>query len=215
MIELNVQARDKKEKLDGIREKGKIPAVFYGPKEDNTLITVNEREFIRVWEEAGGSAIVDLKGIGDDKEVLVHDVAWHPVKGTPIHVDFYCIERGKLLTVTVPLNFVGVAPVEKEGGIVVKVMHEIEVEVKPRDIPQSIDVDVTLLTALDSNITISDLNLPETIKPTSEVTENVVSVTQAQEEPEPEEEREITDIEIEGEENKESEEGEKTESTEE
>jgi len=199
MPELNVQARDSKENIDTLREEGKIPAVFYGPKEENTLITLTAREFVRVWEVSGGSAIIDLKGVGEDKEVLIHDVAWHPVKGNPIHVDFYCIERGKLLTVTVPLNFVGEAPVEKEGGIVVKVMHEIEVEVKPRDIPQSIDVDVTLLTGLDSNITIADLNLPETIVPTNDVTENVAAVTQAQEEKVEEEERDISDIEIEGE----------------
>ncbi len=199
MTELNVQTRDKKEAVGTLREEGKIPAVFYGPKEENTLVTLNEREFTRVWEEAGGSTIVDLKGIGEDKEVLIHSVDWHPVTNIPIHVDFYCIERGKLLTVTVPLEYVGEAPVEKIGGIIVKVMHEIEVEVRPRDIPKSIEVDVTLLTELDSNITIADLKLPETIAPINEVTENVAAVTQAQEEKVEEEERDISDIEIEGE----------------
>lgn len=199
MTELNVVKRDAETKVATLREEGQVPAVFYGPKEENTPITLNEREFLQVWDEAGGSAIVDLKGVGEDKEVLIHDVEWHPVKGTPMHVDFYCIERGKKLTVSVPLEFVGEAPAEKEGGIVVKVMYELEIEVKPRDIPQKIEVDVSLLTGLDSSITIADLNLPETIEPTQEVTETVASITQAQEEPEEEEERDITDVEIEGE----------------
>jgi len=199
MAEINVQTRDKDANLETLREEGKIPAVFYGPKEDNTPIVVNEREFIRVWEEVGGSAIVDLKGVGEDKEVLIHDVAWHPVKGNPIHIDFYCIERGKLLTVTVPLNFIGEATVEKEGGIVVKVMNELEIEVKPRDIPQSIDVDISVLTELSSSITVADLHLPETIQPAVDATETVASVTQAQEEKVEEEDRDIADIEIEGE----------------
>ncbi len=200
MLELNVQTRKSSENVENLREEGQIPAVFYGPKEENTPITLNAREFVRVWEEAGGSTIIDLKGVGENKEVLIHDVEWHPVKDTPVHADFYCIERGKKLTVSVPLEFVGEAPVEKKEGIVVKVMHEIEIEVQPRDIPHSIEVDLSLLTELDSSILISDLHLPETIEPTAEATETVAAVTQAQEEPEEEEEeRDISDIEIEGE----------------
>ncbi|QSH39402.1 50S ribosomal protein L25 [Candidatus Kaiserbacteria bacterium] len=198
MLELNIKTRDAKENIATIREAGGIPAVFYGPKEENTPIALDAREFVRVWGEAGGSTIVDLKGVGEDKEVLIHEVTKDPVKGNPIHVDFYCIERGKKLTVSVPLEFVGEAPVEKIGGIVVKVMHEIEIEVQPRNIPHSIEVDLSPLTDFDSSISIADLNLDETIEPTADVTENVASVTQAKEEPkEEEEERDISDIEIE------------------
>jgi len=199
MIELNATKRDTNENVEQLRENGQVPGVFYGPKEENTPIKLNAREFTRVWEEAGGSTIVDLKGVGEDKEVLIHQVSWHPIKSIPVHVDFYCIERGKLLTVTVPLNYIGEAPVEKEGGIVVKVMHELEIEVKPRDIPQVIDVDVSVLTELNSSITVADMNLPETITPTLDLTETVAAVTQAQEEKEEEEERDISDIEIQGE----------------
>ncbi len=198
MLELHIKTRDVKENLETIRESGNIPAVFYGPKEENTPVTLDAREFARVWGEAGGSTIVDLKGVGEDKEVLIHDVVKHPVKGNPIHVDFYCIERGKKLTVNVPLEFVGEAPVEKIGGIVVKVMHELEIEVQPRNIPHTIEVDLSPLTDFDSSISIADLHLDETIEPTADVNENVASVTQAKEEPKEEEvERDISDIEIE------------------
>lgn len=211
MLELNIKKRDVKESLEAIREGGNVPAVFYGPKEENTPITLDAREFARVWGEAGGSTIVDLKGVGEDKEVLIHDVVKHPVKGNPIHVDLYCIERGKKLTVSVPLEFTGEAPVEKIGGIVVKVMHEIEIEVQPRNIPHSIEVDLTPLTDFDSSISIADLKLDETIEPTADVNENVASVTQAKEEPKEEEtERDISDIEIESK-GKDAEEGEEGE----
>ena len=196
MTELNITTRESDVKASALREAGKMPAVFYGPKEENTPIVVDAAEFTRVWGEAGGSTIVDLKGVGDDKEVLIHDVDWDPVKETPLHADFYCIERGKTLTVTVPLTFVGEAPAEKEGGIVVKVMHELEIDVKPRDIPHDIQVDLAVLTGLESTITVADLNLPDTIQPTAEQAETVVSITQAQEEVE-EEARDISDVQIE------------------
>jgi len=196
MLELNIKARESSENLETLRKEGKLPGVFYGPKEASTPITLETREFMRVWNEAGGSAIVDLKGVGEDKEVLIHDVSWHPVKELPTHVDFYCIERGKKLTVSVPLVFVGEAPAEKLGGIVVKVMHELEIEVQPREIPHEITVDLSSLTDLDSNITVEDLKLPASIEPTADLTETIAAVTQAKEEEEGET-RDIADIEIE------------------
>lgn len=196
MKELNITLRDKEKNTDTIRAEGMVPGVFYGPKEDNTPVAFNAGEFVRIWDEVGGSAIVSLKGVGEEKEVLIHDVTWHPVKGTPQHVDFYCIERGKKLTVSVPLVFINEAPAEKLGGIVVKVMHELEIEVRPKDIPHDITVDLSTLVDLESAITVADLNLPAEIEPTDEPTETVVSITQAKDEPE--EERTIDDIEIEG-----------------
>ncbi len=199
MKELQVTIREKSDNVTSLRNTGYIPAVLYGPKEDSISVSVKADDFIQIWEEVGGSAIIDLKGAGENKDALIHDVTWDPVKGIPIHADFYCIEHGKKLTITVPLDFVGEAPVEKEDGIVVKVMHEIEIEVRPRDIPQDIKVPLELLTELNSSITIADLKLPETITPLAESTDNVASVTQAQEE-KVEEERSIDDVEIESEE---------------
>tara|TARA_B100000745_G_scaffold219274_1_gene146005 strand:+ start:17936 stop:18562 length:627 start_codon:yes stop_codon:yes gene_type:complete len=205
MSELHIQERTTQEKAESIRAAGKIPAVFYGPKEESTPITVDERDFIRLWNEVGSATIIDLKGVGDDKEVLISDVTWHPVLGTPLHVDFYCIERGKKLTVSVPLTFEGEAPAEKLGGVVTKVMHELEIEVRPRDIPTEIRVDLTQLVDLNSTITIADLHLSEEINPTAEPTEAVASIAQQQEEPE-EEERSIEDVVVEGEQQEEEEE---------
>ena len=195
MLELKVRLRDTNENVELLRKKGLLPAVFYGPKETATPIALELRDFIRIWGQAGGSTIVTIQGVGDDKEVLIHEVTWHPVKDLPVHVDFYCIERGKKLTVTVPLEFVGEAPAEKLGGIVVKVMHELEIEVEPRNIPHDIKVDLATLIDLDSSITVADLHLPATIEPNVEPTETVASITQAKEEVE--EERDISDVEIE------------------
>ena len=187
MLELKVRLRDTNENVELLRKKGVLPAVFYGPKETATPIALELRDFIRIWGQAGGSTIVTIQGVGDDKEVLIHEVTWHPVKDLPVH--------GKKLTVTVPLEFVGEAPAEKLGGIVVKVMHELEIEVEPRNIPHDIKVDLATLIDLDSSITVADLHLPATIEPNVEPTETVASITQAKEEVE--EERDISDVEIE------------------
>ncbi len=197
MKELVIEKRPEGVKPKAIRERGYIPAVFYGPKEDATPIMVAKSDFIKLYDEVGGSAIVSLTGVGDEKEVLIHSVDWHPVSGDPISVDFYCIERGKKLTVTVPLTFVGEASAEKLGGIVAKALHELEIEVRPRDIPSEISVDLSALTELDSTITVADLNIDSEIDVLRDAEDVVASVTVQKEEAE-EEERSVDDVEIEG-----------------
>ncbi len=164
------------------REAGNVPAVFYGPQEEASSISVNSREFEKVWKDAGESTIVTLKGLGDDKEALIKNVQWHPITDEAIHVDFYVIERGKKLTVSVPLEFTGEAPAEKLGGNVNKVMHELEIEVRPSEIPQHIEVDISALIDLSSTITVADLKLPESATTTLESNDAVASVTEAVEE---------------------------------
>lgn len=159
-----------------------IPAVFYGPKEQATKIAIDRREFQRVWAEAGESTIVTIKGMGEDKDTLIYDVQWHPVNDDAIHVDFYVLEKGKKVNVEVPLQFVGTAPAEKMNGVVVKVMHEIAIEVAPAELPHHIEVDLGILENLDSEIRVKDLKLPASATTELDADDVVVSVTEAVEE---------------------------------
>jgi len=169
-----------------LREKGKIPAVFYGPKSGSVSVVVSLPEFMKVWHEAGESSVISLHGLGDDQDALIHDVQIHPVTETPEHIDFYIIEKGKKLTVSVPIEFEGEADVEKENGIVIKVLHEIEIEALPKDIPHEIKVDLSTLKTLEDQILVKDLKFGEGVETTLEGDEVVVAVTEAKDEPEPE-----------------------------
>lgn len=214
MLTLEIQKRDTKDSLAKLRDSGAVPAIFYGPIEEATPVVLNEKEFTTVWKNAGGSAIVALKGVGDDKEALIQDVVLHPVSDKILHIDFYVIERGKKLTVTIPLEYIGEAPAEKVNGIVVKILHEIEIDVRPSDIPQSIEVDLTKLEDLSSTITVADLKFPESAEVSLDGGEPVASVSEAKEEPEEiAEERSIEDVEVE-EKGKQEKEGEENDSKE-
>ena len=194
MLQLEYQKRGE-ESLDALRATSRVPAVFYGPQEESTQITLSEVDFRIIWKQSGGSSIITLTGELGDKEVLIQDVAMHPVKDKVLHVDFYAIERGKKLTVTVPFNFVGEAPAEKLGGTVVKVMNEVDIRVRPSAIPHELTVDLSILTDLDSVIKISDITLPEGAEAEIEDDAVVVSVAEQKEEVE-EEVRDISDVEI-------------------
>jgi large subunit ribosomal protein L25 len=165
-----------------LRDGGSVPAVIYGPQQEPLSISIDARDFEKVWKQAGESTLITLTGVGEDKEVLIKDVQWHPLSDAAMHVDFYAFERGKLLTVSVPVEFIGEAPAEKLGGIVVKSVYEVEMEVRPSEIPHTLEVDLTQLVDLQSVITVGDLKLPESASTTLEANDAIASITEAVEE---------------------------------
>jgi len=74
MFQLTIEKRDKTGKaVQSLRKEGKLPAVFYGPKETATPIAVSEKDFTKLWHEAGESSVIELSGIGVLKRVSAVD----------------------------------------------------------------------------------------------------------------------------------------------
>ena len=93
-------------------------------------------------EKGGHTSVVKLTGAGSEKDTLIKEVQVHPVSGRLVHADFYALEKGKKVTLKVPLEFKGDAPAEKLGHIIVKPLHEVEIEVAPVDLPHKLEVDI-------------------------------------------------------------------------
>lgn len=184
MFTLEVTKREKVGKTSKILGKaGEMPAVLYGPKQESTTVSVPLRAFKKLWKEAGESSVVVLKGLGDEKEALIHDVDFDPVTDEPRHADFYVIEKGKKIRVHVPIEFTGVAPAVKElGALLVKVMHELEIEVMPKDLPHAIKVDVGSLNTLESQILVKDISVPPGVEVINDVDDVVALAQEAREE---------------------------------
>lgn len=184
MLSLNAEKRVLTDKLEILRAAGKMPAVFYGPKEASTSITLNAKEFGKVWKKAGESSVVILKdSTGAEHETLIHEVDVHPLSGEPRHADFYVIEKGKKVQVAVQLNFSGISPAVKDkAGILVKVQREIEIEAAPRDLPHDIVVDISKLVELTDVIKAKDLVLPKGVELKIGADEVVASISVAVEE---------------------------------
>lgn len=161
MTTLAIEKRNTSEDTKALRAKGFTPAVFYGPKEVSTPIKINTIDFIKVYREAGESTIVTLVDGTEEYEALIQDIAVDSVKGTVQHVDFYIVEKGKKVEVTVPLVFVGVAPAERDlQGVLIKVVQEIDVEAMPKDLPHEIEVSIDSLVDFDAQIHAKDIVLP-------------------------------------------------------
>ena len=222
---LSAQERDVSGKLNNhLRAKGLLPAVVYGPKTGSLSIKVSLRDFRLVHQKAGNTGIIDLeikddKGKTTQKDVLIKDIQYHYLNSLPQHVDFYEIEKGKKLTVNVPLDFQGEAPGVKNGGILVKSMEELEIEALPKNIPQTIPVDISVLRDFDQTIYLRDLVLPKDIECSIDPNTPVITLNAPLTEEELEEElgagKNVEEVGVETEEKKAETEGEATSETEE
>ncbi len=164
-------------KVAALRTAGNLPAVMYGPKQEATPLTISKIAFDKVFKEAGESSVVTLTGLDTARDVLVHEVEFDPRRGGIIHVDFYAIEKGKKITVDVPLHFTGEAPALKLGGNLTKVLHEIEIVAEAADLPKEIMVDISSLVDLSSRIYVRDLILPKGVT-TKDSADDVVALIQ-------------------------------------
>jgi large subunit ribosomal protein L25 len=182
-------AAEKREELGkrakALFEAGTLPAVVYGPKQESLSITISAKEFGRVLEDAGESSVVELSGVTSSPlQVLIKEVDRDPVTNIPRHADFYAIEKGAKVEVAVPVEFIGESPAVKAGANLVKVLHEIEIEASPADLPGEITVDISVLAAVGDQIRVGDLNLPKGVTLKVDAEEIVALIQEVKEETE-------------------------------
>lgn len=162
---------------------GHMPAVVYGPQQEPIAISIDEFTFDRIRRDAGESTIINLEGLDDEVEVLIKHVDFDPAKQQITHADLYAIERGKDMTATVPFEFIGEAPVEKNNeGSVTTVLQNIEVTCRPSKLPAHITVDISVLDSVNSKITVGDLPTIEGVAYDLDAEEPVAVVSAAREE---------------------------------
>lgn len=166
---LTLLAKIRKEagrKVRGLRKKGVIPAILYGPKVKNpSSLEVDLKAFGKVLEEAGESSLISLEIDSKKLPVLIHEVQRDPLTSKPIHVDFYQPSLEKEVTVKVPIIIEGEAPAVRElGGTLVRSISEIEIRALPQNLLHEIKIDVSQLKTFEDNIKILDLKLPEGVK---------------------------------------------------
>lgn len=180
---LPTESRETKVGLNALRKSGKMPAVYYGKKQAATPVAVSLSAFVKVWQKAGESSVVTLQTPKGELDALIYDVDRDPVKGEFRHADFYVFEKGQKIEVKTPLEFIGVAPAVKEqGGVMVKVLHELHIKAAPKDLPHSIPVDISLLVNFESQILAKDIKLPAGVELVTLPEEVVASVYEPKEE---------------------------------
>ena len=150
-----------------LRREGKVPAILYGAGRPPRSITLQHNKLLRALEdESFYSSVLNIK-VGDkNQETILKDVQRHPSKPLILHIDLQRIVAGEAIRMSVPVHFVGenVAPgVKQQGGVINKMLTEVDILCLPKDLPEYLEVDVSALEIGDL-LHISDIKLPEGVE---------------------------------------------------
>jgi large subunit ribosomal protein L25 len=191
-VVLEVAKRDQtgKNKVNKLRDEGRIPAIVYGAQRDAVSIVVDRKAIsdLVTKSDHGIRSIFLLKMTGTDQQrhAMIKDIQIDPISRRMIHVDFIRVKMDEVVRVTVPIHLNGTPVGLKDGGIVEFQVRDLHVEVLPNAIPDSVEVDVSNL-GIHDYIRISDLTIPEGVKVLDDPERVVVGVGVPRAEETPEE----------------------------
>src|SRR5687767_255113 len=167
-FKIRAKQRDGRGKNDArrVRREGMVPVTVYGGGAETLAAVAPASELAAILRsESGRNTIftIEVDGFGE-VEVMFHDRQIDPVKGRLIHADLTRLVKGQKIEVTVPLHLVGEPyGVKEKQGVLEQIIREIEIRCEPREIPDSIDVDVSGLDVHDT-LHVSDIKVGDAIE---------------------------------------------------
>jgi len=160
-----------------LRRQGLLPAVVYGHGVPSEPVTVNAHAFDLLHRHVGTSTLVDLTVDGKRaRAVLVQGVQVNVITRKPQHVDLFAVRMTEELAAEIPLIGDGNAPAVDMGGTLVFPLSALKVRALPTHLPDAIHFDLSVLTALDTALTVADLIVPEGVSVQSDPAEVVARV---------------------------------------
>src|SRR5436190_4936430 len=148
------------------RREGMVPISVYGGEGGGVTALAPLRDLAAILRsESGRNTIftLDIEGVGSS-EVMFHERQIDPVRGRLIHADLTRLVKGQKIEVTVPLHLVGEPiGVKERQGVLEQIIREIEIRCEPREIPDSLDLDVSNLDVHDV-LHVSDIKVSEAVE---------------------------------------------------
>lgn len=143
-----------------LRNEGIVPGVLYGHGGEVVRLAVVNDELAAAVRH--GSRLVELQGVVSEK-ALIRELQYDVYGLEVLHVDFARVSEHERIEVTVPVELRGEAPGIKDGGVVVHVLHQIEIECLATAIPDKLSLSINHL-ELKQSLSVKDLVLPEGVK---------------------------------------------------
>ena len=159
-FEINGQVREvgNKAVIKAIRKQGLVPCNLYGQGIENVLFTVSDKDLQGI-TNTPASYIIDIKlDNGKSYMAVVHELQFHPVKDNCLHADFLAVSEDKPISIKVPIVVSGHPVGVQKGGKFVLVSRAIRISALMKDLPDTLNVDVTKLD-IDKRIVAGDIKL--------------------------------------------------------
>lgn len=183
-ITLKAQKRDKSQKAKVIRRQKMIPAEYYGHGIENESLQLDYSTFLKAFRQAGENTIINLEIEGNgSKNVLVHNVDYHPVTDEFAHVELINVRMDEEVNTNIPVRLEGTAPAVKDlGGTLVQVLDELEVKCLPKDLVHEFILNVDSLVDFNAALYVKDIKVPAAITIVNDLEQMVASVSAPREE---------------------------------
>lgn len=145
-----------------LRRADKVPGIVYGAGKEPKMISIDHNPLLRLLaNESFYTQLLDLDITGEKELVILRDLQRHPFKPRILHIDLQRVSPKEKIIMRIPLHFVGseLSPgVKIYGGLISRLMSDIEVRCLPKDLPEYIEIDLSKL-GINQTIHLSDLKL--------------------------------------------------------
>ncbi len=162
MSEFKLEAKKRegtgKNKVDKMRVEKLVPSVVYSKGKDSQNIVLSEKEFNKIYLEAGTSNIIDLDIEGSNQPALIKEVQKHPFKNQYIHVDFQGVDMTVKMKVIIPVVLEGRDSIRVQPSVLMQLINEVEVECLPADLPSEAVINVEEM-QIGDNVTVKDFDI--------------------------------------------------------
>ncbi len=151
--------------VKAMRREGKLPAVIYGRHNEPIVISLDAHTASLALGRLSSSSLVTIDVDGTEYATLVREKQRDYIKNRLLHVDFLAVSQDEKLTATVSLHFIGVSIAVKDfNAVLVHNLEELEVESLPSDLPERIDVDISVLSKIGDGIRVRDIVVSDKVR---------------------------------------------------
>lgn len=157
-LEANKRQDISKAARSKLRREGRVPGVFYSRHSETIPVDVLEKK-IHPMVFTSKAHLISLKIEGQEElECIIKDIQFDPVTDEIVHFDLLGLTRGEMIQLEVPVQLKGSSTGVREGGLLQQMLHKLEVECLPKDIPGHIEIDISEL-AIGDSVHVSELNI--------------------------------------------------------
>ena len=169
--------------VKALRREGKLPGVIYGRHLEPIAISLEAHSTGLAMAKLTSSSLVTVNVDGKEYPALVRDRQRDYIKGVLTHVDFLAVDLTEKIRTFVSLHFIGVSGAVKDyNGVLVHNLERLEVECLPTDLPERIDIDISVLAQIGDGIRVHDVKISDKVAILTDGDEMVAVVTLTKEE---------------------------------
>jgi large subunit ribosomal protein L25 len=157
-IHLKDRVSTTKSNLKQLRATGNIPAVVYGQEIGSVQVTVDEKEILAIMKKNARAILEVVLPSNKTHPVLIQQIQRDTLTGKLLHIDFHQINMKQNIETMVTIHFTGEPVGVKEGGMLQVETHSVQVRCMPKNLPDTIEVDISKL-AIGDHLLVSDLKV--------------------------------------------------------